>query len=115
MPRRRWIILGVVAGLVIALAVALGQGLWWYAGFRERLRLAEKHAPVVRRVLASDGRFSEIRVEAFTAHNGCLLVSAVAEPGSSNDLKRLVESTSPPVPVDYDLYEVKGTATRPGR
>ncbi len=87
MSRRKWIILGVVAVPVIAVAVVVAQGLLWYAGFRERLRLADEHAPVVRKALEADGRFSGIIVESFTASNGCLLVQAVAPPGTKPELK----------------------------
>ncbi len=112
MSRRKWIILGVVAVPVVAIAIVVAQGLWWYAGFSERLRLADQDAPVVRKALEADGRFSEITVESFTASNGCLLVEAVAPPGTTNELQTIVASTSPPVPVKYYVTEVKA-ATRP--
>ena len=111
MSRRRWIILGVVAVPAIALAV-VAQGLWWYAGFRERLRMADQHAPIVRKALEADGRFEEITVESFTASNGCLLVEAVAPPGTTSDLQAIVAATAPPVPFMYYVTEVKA-ATRP--
>ncbi len=112
MPRRKWIIIGVIAAPLIALSVVVAQGLWWYARFSQRLRLADEHAPIVRKALEADGRFSEIHVESFTARNGCLLVEADAPPGTTSQLQAIVAATSPPVPVMYHITELTA-ATRP--
>jgi hypothetical protein len=112
MSCRRWTILVIVAVPVLVVLGTVVQTAWWYVGFRERLRLADEHAPVVRRVLEADPRFSEIAVESFTGNGGSLFVEAVAESGAAQDLKRLVESTSPPVPVKYGVYETDADGRR---
>ena len=104
MSRPQWgIVIGVVLP-VMGVTVMAGLGMRTYADYRKRMRLAEEHAPVVRRALEADVRFSGVRVEAHTGGGGCLMVEAIVEPGSAPALWRLVESTSPPVPISYDLY-----------
>ena len=114
MSRRRWIIFVVVAVPAAIIVGTVVRTAWWYAGFKERLRLAEEHAPVVRRALEADGRFSEVSVESFTGSNGSLLVQAVVPPGTANELKAIVVATSPPVSVRYFVTAPKA-ATMPAR
>lgn len=118
-PDARWrrrLPLVLVCGVAVAVATVATPLAWWYAGFTRNLRLAEAHAPLVRQVLEGDGRFTELEVSEYTGRNGSLLVSAVAPQGAAQDVKRLVESTSPPVPIYYRVYELRGTpAPRPVR
>jgi hypothetical protein len=108
----RHLIIGFsITMLAVALVVVVPFA-WWNHGFNKRMNLAEAHAPIVRRVLEADGRFSDIWVEAFTGSDGCLLVEAAAKPGSVEALKRLVESTSPPVLVRYNIHERKPPQTQ---
>ena len=105
---RRRLPLALVCGVAIAVATVTTPAAWWFHGFSRNLRLAEAHAPAVRQVLEGDGRFTELEVYEYTGNNGCLLVSAVAPEGAARDIKRLVESTSPPVAVYYQVYELRG-------
>jgi hypothetical protein len=102
----------LVCVVAVTVASVTTPAAWWYVGFSKNLRLAEAHAPVVRRVLEADGRFTEVEVYEFTFRGGCLAVHAVAREGAAQDIKRLVESTSPPVAVHYDVYELRGGSAR---
>jgi hypothetical protein len=119
MPDARWrrrLPLALVCAVAIIVGTVTTPVAWWFHGFSRNLRLAEGHAPVVRQVLEADGRFTELEVSEYTGHNGCLLVSAVVPEGAAQDVKRLVESTSPPVAVRYEVYELQGsTVPRPVR
>jgi hypothetical protein len=103
--RARWLSLTLVGVVAVGAASVAVPVAWWVAGLNERLRLADGHASVVRQQLEADPRFSGIDVESFTGGNGTLLVTAVAQPGTAQDLRRIVESTSPPVPVIYEVVE----------
>jgi hypothetical protein len=56
-----------------------------------------------------------VQVSAFTGDNGCLMVFAGVDPGCAKPLEDMVMSTSPPVPVLFELTEfpVAHPTTRP--
>lgn len=113
----RWakrIALAIFAALGIALGCAVIQFVFWYQGFKHRLDLADKHAPIVKSLLEADGRFREVKASSFTARNGCLLVKAVIPPGTRNEFIRMVNTTAPPVPIEFVLWEIPLT-TQPSR
>ena len=68
------------------------------------LRLADKHAPRVRALLLLDDRFRELRVEHFTGAGGCLWVLGdIEDEQDIIALMKLVQTTKPPVNVQYNL------------
>lgn len=73
------------------------------------------HAPIVQKLLEADSRFTGVHVGEFTDADGCLLVQAYVKPGSEDDLKKLVMSTSPPVYVMYKVEEWKQPTSAPAR
>ena len=89
--------------------VQLGAGvlLAGYAGGRQRANMARAraHIPAVRAAVAEDPRFSGLRFNEYTAHNGSLQVSgAVAGMDDLADLKKIVAATSPPVQVVWTVF-----------
>jgi hypothetical protein len=92
---RRWLLLisiAVVISVVIVRLIGDPQV--------ENMAKARAHAPKVVALLLSDARFAEVKAEEFTGHDGSLIIrSAVYSETDLQDLKRIVESTSPPVHV----------------
>lgn len=108
--RRVFITLGVIAALFVAGAVL--NHVWWYLGFRERLRLADEHALKLQPVLQSDTRFSTLTAGSYTGADGTLIIEGEIPADSLRDLQKLVASTAPPVLVVYAVDEV-GATTQP--
>jgi hypothetical protein len=102
--RTRWIILAMVLVPSALLASTMGRTGCWYLDFRQQMRMAEAHALVVQQALTADGRFPNVRVYDNTSNRG-LLVTGDVPPGQAEEVRRLVESTKPPVPVEYDLSD----------
>lgn len=102
--RGRWIIVAIILVPSALLAGVMGPTGCWYLDFRQQMRAAEAHAIVVQQALDADGRFPDVRVEDFTGNRG-LLVTGDILPGQADEVRRLVQSTRPPVPVKYDLSE----------
>ena len=69
-----------------------------------RLQRARTHIPIVRARLNSDLRFQKIEMSEFTKLNGSLLVDgSVLCQKDLDDLQQIVGSTSPPVPVCWNV------------
>jgi hypothetical protein len=65
---------------------------------------AERHIPKVRALIGKDARFRDVWLAPYTGFGGSLTVSGyVDSTGDLTDLKRLVESTEPPVNVSYGI------------
>jgi hypothetical protein len=65
---------------------------------------AEQHILILRLLIEKDHRFSKVSLSPFTGQGGCLSVRG--EVGSDSDmlaLKRIVESSAPPVAVYYQV------------
>lgn len=109
MSRRRLIIIAVLSiPIVFVVGIAI-LGLCWYVSFSHRFHLASQHVPIISEMLKADGRFSKVRAYPHTSDGGCLLIIGEIPPGTTAELKRLVESTSPPVFVKYAVDENKNT------
>lgn len=102
--RIRWILLVIILVPAAVLAFTMGGLGSWYLDFRQQMQMAERHAPLVQQVLAADGRFPNVDVYAYTGNQG-LVVTGDVLPVQADEVRRVVESTQPPVPVEYDLSE----------
>ena len=66
--------------------------------------MAKEHIPVVTEVLEKDKRFGKIRLIPYTGEGGCLGVFGDVDSQSTmDDLKKLVQSTDPPVFVHWEV------------
>ena len=73
----------------------------------DNLALARAHAAQLQPQVRGDARFANISLGANTGDGGSLWVyGSITTEQQSNDLRRLVESSHPPVPVRYDLRMV---------
>jgi hypothetical protein len=71
-------------------------------GQARRLRMAGEHQPLMEQAIASESRFAKVSVGCSTANGGCMLVvGMVSSQGDLESLRRLIETTKPPVPVTY--------------
>jgi hypothetical protein len=73
----------------------------------DNLALARAHAARLQPQVRNDVRFADISLGANTGDGGSLWVyGSLASQQESNDLRRVVEASLPPVPVRYDLRMV---------
>ena len=71
------------------------------------LRLAIQHAEKIRPLLNADQRFSELQVGEYTGQGGAIwIIGYIPDDKAAIDLRRVVESTDPPVAVRYSLTVV---------
>ena len=100
-PRRgRLIGSAILAGVVVAGAV-FGFQEWRLA---RNLANARDHAALLRQRLGDDNRFLGVTLKESPALNGSLLVGGfVIDNAAATDLRDLLDSTAPPVPVDWQL------------
>ena len=77
------------------------------------MRKAEQHAGILKPRLANDPRFANIRLEAFTAQNGCLLVEGeVSNAADVEALRRIVMQSNPPDEVVYHVRVIQSPAAQ---
>jgi hypothetical protein len=75
LPRRRRAAIIVIPTLLMIVTVLIAREVHIYVRFRQRLRMADQHAPIVRKALQNDGRFSDVCVESFTGYRGSFVRS----------------------------------------
>ena len=106
---RRWLLLismAVTIAVVIVRLIGDPQA--------ENMAKARAHAPKVIALLRLDPRFDNVKAEEFTGQGGSLIVRGdVASNTDLKDLRRLVESTSPPVHVAWFVHAYPPGTTRP--
>ncbi|MFN0075096.1 MAG: hypothetical protein ACKVY0_01345 [Prosthecobacter sp.] len=68
------------------------------------LKAAERHIPALQPLLDQDPRFAKLKISPFTANGGCLSVSGPMNSETDfPDLKAIIDSSRPPVGVQYNL------------
>jgi len=73
----------------------------------KNMALARAHATRLQPQVRSDSRFGDISLNANTGDGGSLWVyGSLTSEQESNDLRRVVEASHPPVPVRYDIRMV---------
>jgi hypothetical protein len=105
--RRGWIV-----GSAIAAGVLVAVGVFGFQEWRlaRNLRLAERHAPLIREKLQHDDRFLGVVVKESTTLHGSLRVGGfVLDDVAAADLRGLIEATSPPVAIDWQ-FRILGAA-----
>jgi hypothetical protein len=76
-------------------------------GQTRNLAAAGRHIPVLLPALRKDARFAALELFPFTGGDGCLLVRGTLNSESDlEDLKRLIETSKPPVAVLYGVVVI---------
>jgi hypothetical protein len=105
---RRWALLIGIAVLVVLAVIRIVIG----NPQLENMEKARAHAPKVTALLHADTRFADVQAAQFSGQGGSLAVHGyVSTVTALQDLKRLVESTSPPVRVLWFVRVLPTTET----
>jgi hypothetical protein len=105
------VLLTLLAAVLVWLPFTPGFWQW------RNLALAEAHVSKVREALDVDSRFKDLEVAADPELDGSVSVSGILPPGTTVELKRLVEATHPPRPVLWQVTEhpFQGERNVPGK
>jgi len=80
------------------------------------IRLAEKHVPIIRRLLAKHPEYRDVLVTMTTADNGAIMIDGyVFDRAQQDRLKNIVEATGPPVLVRYQWRKSPGNVSNSPR
>lgn len=107
-PRRAWLVGSAIAAGVLVAAGVFGFQEWRLA---RNVRLAQQSVALIRARLEQDDRFLGVIIKESTTLHGSLRVGGfVLDEAAACDLRRTIDSTSPPVALDWQL-RVLGAAT----
>lgn len=117
-PTRRRIVAVV---LVVMFGIAIALFIRHFGPLNPQLRnmaAAERHIPFLSAMLERDSRFTNLSLRPYTAHDGSLKIAGeLCTDDDLRDLKKIVESSRPPVTVVYAIpvipmeFRQKGTTT----
>jgi hypothetical protein len=117
-----------VAIPIIGVELLAGVGFlgWLYLVERPRIRLdlveleknvelAKAHVPIIEKAIEADSRFKDVLVcYGKINHGGISICARLEKEAYLPDLKRLVDATRPPRPVEYSLFLPSDEKPEPG-
>jgi hypothetical protein len=99
--RRTWLVASAIAAGVLGAAGVFGFQEWRLG---RNVRLAQQQVPLIRAKLQQDDRYLGVVVQDSTTLHGSIRVGGfVLDDAAAADLRQAIDSTSPPVALDWQL------------
>jgi hypothetical protein len=93
-----------IVTVICAIATFVLVELYGYPSQARNMAAAERHIPILLPLLQKDSRFTNFTVSVFTGQNGSLIIDGqLYSEKDLQDLKKMVDSSSPPVAVVYNV------------